>query len=148
MQRNLLSDIGTPRAAHVRRGALEHGGEAVGDAHRIGPEPERFVELHLGSDHHHPLGQLLAAFDLDAEMLVGWPVGAVPEMVDGIVAPFAGRDHAAINLQNEIEFTTMEGDLLLHSRRPRFVERDENCVRVLRDISAIDHAHSPFVTIS
>jgi hypothetical protein len=64
-------------------------------------------------------------------------------MVDGVVAPLAGGDHAAIDLQDQIEFTAMEGDLLLQSRLPRFLERDENCVSILRNISAIDHPRRP-----
>ena len=37
---------------------------------------------------------------------------AVFQKVDGVIAPFAGRDHAAIEIENAIEFAAVEGDLI------------------------------------
>ena len=51
--------------------------------------------------------------------------GAVGQMVDGIVAPFVGRDHAAVEPQDLVEFASVEGDGQVHPIPSRLVERDQ-----------------------
>src|SRR5690606_30898284 len=38
--------------------------------------------------------------------------GAIPEKLDGVVAPLAGGYLAAVKIENAIEFTAAEGDLV------------------------------------
>src|SRR5262249_32156054 len=51
--------------------------------------------------------------------------GPVGEPVDGIVAPFIGGDHAAVEPQDLVELFALEADRYVHSLAPRFIERHQ-----------------------
>src|SRR5690606_12741025 len=63
-------------------------------------------------------------------------------MVDGIVAPFACRDHRAVDFQDLIEFPAVKGYRKLIPLTPPFVERDQysGIVLTLRSGAVIGHA--------
>src|SRR6185312_17050514 len=53
--------------------------------------------------------------------------GTVRKMVDGVVAPFAGSDHAAIDAQDLVEFPAVEGDRHFEMAPTGVLERDQYC---------------------
>ena len=82
----------------------------------------------------HGIGALLARQfrvldDLEERRLAGTAEdgedSAVGKLVDRIVAPFIGGDHAAVKPENLIQFPTVEGDRYVHPLQSRLVKRDQ-----------------------
>ena len=61
------------------------------------------------------------------------------EMVDGVVAPFVGGDHAAVEPEDLVEFAPVEAHRLVEAFASGLVERDQycGCVPILRPAAVI-----------
>jgi hypothetical protein len=71
--------------------------------------------------------------------------GAVAEMVDGVVAPLIGGNHAPIEPENLIEFPSLECHREFLSLPTGLMERDQNrgWLAILRPSAAISHQSFP-----
>ncbi|SIT57736.1 hypothetical protein BQ8794_40335 [Mesorhizobium prunaredense] len=71
--------------------------------------------------------------------------GAVGKMVDGVVAPFIGGDHAPVKPQDLVQFTPVEPHRLVEAFTSCLMQRDQycGCVPILRPTAVISHASIP-----
>src|SRR5690606_5507651 len=75
--------------------------------------------------------QLRCLDDLEQRHLAGAPVDReerlLPQMVDRIIAPFAGGHHAAVQAQDRVELAPVERDWNIHALAAHLAQRDEYC---------------------
>jgi hypothetical protein len=64
-------------------------------------------------------------------------------VIDGVVAPLVGGDHAPVKPQDLIQFTPVETNRLIQALAPR-LQRDQYCgsVPIPRTAAVIGHARS------